>query len=442
LSTIYPGITLSGNFIEKIVHIKDGPSWVLTNHGLDRIDMKAGNAATFPQFNGREQLCVNNTGDMFAVTADKRLLCFRNNASGFESVATLPGQTGNVKSLWCNNGKLYVVSGSGLTSFTINTSDQDGTYTLGDIAELTDIEVNYAKPDGNGFIVLTADGQLCKLSLEGSVKNLTDLSAEVKKRGRVSDIAIDRRGNIFISFLTAGVIRVKPSFPGNYSIDDIGLKAGVFCLDSSDRQNVVWIGSDCHGLYTLGEYEYSITSVNFPVLDKMISHPVRALYLDSDSTLWVGTKGSGLLRIHHFDERDNSLKFPRKELLLSENSNLIHNSVFALSKSSRPVLWIATEEGINYYDYRDKRLKRIAPHPLLRFVQDIREENDSTLLLATLGLGLVKAHITDLGNELQLTDIRNYVTDNGNFSSNYFFSMSPHKKHGLLLGNRGLGVFR
>lgn len=442
LSTIYPGISLSGNFIERIINVKDYPSWVLTNHGLDMVDITNGTVTTFPQFSGQEKICVSPDGLVFIAATDNSIHFYAHEKiDSFQVIGRIPSEITGIKCISTDGDRLVIASENGIHSLPFSYDSAANSCTLGSSQTTVRLPLQYAKRQGDGFLVVTQSGTLGTIDSKGSYKPLTDLTAELMRRGQISDMTTDRQGNIFVSFLTDGVIRIKPVAGKKPHIDDLGLKVGVFCLDSSEKQNVVWIGSDCRGLYTFSDHEYSITSVGFSALDKMISHPVRALYLDSDSTLWIGTKGSGILKIFNFNEKSNSLEFPQKSLLTTGNSNLIHNSVFAFAKSRRPILWIATDDGVNYYDYASRTLRKIAPHPLLRFIHDIREEND-TLIMATLGLGVVKATVAGSTNNLQLTDIRNYVTDKGTISSNYFFSMYPSTGNGLLLGNRGQGLFR
>lgn len=441
LATICPGVSLSGNFIERIINTDGNLSWVLTNHGLDLVDMQQGKATTFPQFSGQEKICVTDRGIVFIIGSDNSIH-FRPARQGadFEIIGRLPEVIADIKCISTGSDRILIAAANGIYTITFRYNDAENTCKLSEPKLTTAMPLLYARHAGDKFLVIDNSGTLGIIGSDGRFTAKTNLASELKKRGQVSDMILDRQGNVFISFLTDGVIRVRTGADREPHTDDLGLKVGVFCLDSSEMQNVVWIGSDCRGLYTFSDHEYSITSVSFTNLDKMISHPIRALYLDSDSTLWIGTKGSGILRIFNFNEKSSSPDFPDKSLLTTGNSQLYHNSVFAFARSRRPVLWIATDDGVNYYDYTSKTLRTVAQHPLLKFVHDIREEED-TLIMATLGLGVVKATVGGSTDNLSLTDIRNYVTDNGVISSNYFFSMYRSSDHGLLLGNRGLGLF-
>ena len=89
--------------------------------------------------------------------------------------------------------------------------------------------------------------------------------------------------------------------------------------------------------------------------DYQINTPVRALFLDDEQTLWVGTKGDGILRMLRYAP-DTGGKFD-VERLHTGNSSLTDNSVYCFAPSCWNRLWIGTEHGMNYYSYRERKVK-------------------------------------------------------------------------------------
>ena len=73
-TSIFPGQTISGNIIEKIVNGGNGIMWVLTNHGLDLVDTNARTVSTYSRFNGQESVCVDENGIMFIIDENSQLL--------------------------------------------------------------------------------------------------------------------------------------------------------------------------------------------------------------------------------------------------------------------------------------------------------------------------------------------------------------------------------
>ena len=81
------------------------------------------------------------------------------------------------------------------------------------------------------------------------------------------------------------------------------------------------------------------------------------------------------------------------------------------------MLWIATEEGLNYYSYVTDRINRVESVKDIRYVHQVEEVGD-TLWMCTLGLGVFKAAIKGTPDNPVLTDVKKYILDNGAVSSN------------------------
>ena len=69
------------------------------------------------------------------------------------------------------------------------------------------------------------------------------------------------------------------------------------------------------------------------------------------------------------------------------------------------------------------------------------ESNDSTLWMCTLGNGIIKYGYPATAITRRLSDIKIYSLDNGEFSSNQFFSITIGEKGDLLFCNRGRGMY-
>lgn len=304
------------------------------------------------------------------------------------------------------------------------------------------IPIRFAKKSGEKMFIITDNGDLSEIKDDGSIIQVTNISEPLSKRGNISDLVNDHQGNFFISFSTDGVLWVGLDREKKYLPVDLGLQVGVFCLESSTGQDIVWIGSDCQGVYTFWDDQYSIRSYDFNALNNKISHPVRAIYIDDNRNMWLGTKGDGLLRIPGMDDLNPRASLGNGQLYTSSNSELCHNSVFAFCRSKRPILWIGTDDGLNYFSYNDNRLHKIHTIPEVKFIHGIYEENDSILWMATLGLGVVKAKISGSAANPELKSIRFYALENGHPSANQFFSISIGNGGKLLFCNRGQGVYK
>lgn len=437
---LYPGLSLSGNLIENILAAPGSYMWIHTNHGLDRFNTETLELTSFRRFNGQELICTNDRGDLFVLGTDSRLHYLPAGAKSEKEFTTtkiggLSYDTAAYITVVADT--LTVYGRDGVKAFPLTFSN--GQPRSGAPRLLSDDRISVAHGDGDGVLVVCDNGRLHHISHDGKVEDIVDLTDEISRRGAVSDILRDASGDIYVAFESDGVIRARKMQTGAYRVTDLGLKTGVFCLENSTRQPVVWIGSDCDGLYTCYDSPYMLRSYDFVFFDKKISHPVRAIYLDGDHTLWLGTKGDGLLRSGDFNGvRSESGPM---ELFTTANSELKSNFIFGLGGSVRPILWIATEGGVNYYSYRAGKIRGCADDPALRYIYSIHEENDSTLWVATAGNGIVRCRVSGPADSPVVTVAKVYRLDGGNRTSNYFFDMDADSQGKLLFANRGLGGY-
>ncbi len=435
---LYPGVSLSGNLIENIMSAPESYMWIHTNHGLDRFNTATMQLSSYRQFNGQERICFNDRGDLFVLGTDSRLYYLPGGSdSDFIEILSDGLSYDNTVFITVVSDILTVYGADGVVAYELSLDAGHPRLKGGRLLSADGVAV--AHDDDTGVLVAGTDGRLRHVSWGGDVTELLDIDGEIKRRGAVSDVLRDSHGDIYVAFESDGVIRARKTQTGDYRIADLGLKAGVFCLEKSAHQPVVWIGSDCQGLYTCYDSQYMIRSYDFAFFDKKINHPVRAVYLDRDDTLWLGTKGGGLLSVSDFTGRQSASG--AMELFTTANSGLSSNSIFAVAGSSRPVLWVATDGGVNYYSYKNRRIGHCVADPALRFIYGIHEENDSTLWVATAGNGIVRCRISGPADSPAIEVVKIYRVDGGNRTSNYFFDMDADSQGRLLFANRGLGGF-
>ena len=136
--------------------------------------------------------------------------------------------------------------------------------------------------------------------------------------------------------------------------------------------------------------------------------------------------------------------------ITANNSALANNSVYAFGKSCRNIFWIGGDgPGLNYYSYRDKIIKRLAPSvhsPALAFepqyIHAIEEVNDSVLWLASVGAGIFKLTLAGSDDEPVIKSIKRFTFVNDEMPYNYFFAACRENDSILWFGNRGYGLKR
>ncbi len=433
------GKSLSGNIIENIMETENGTFWIQTNYGLNKVEKHQRTISSYSQFQGGYILKKNKLNDVF-ILSENNMLHYTNSASGeFHKLAIGNLHRNDIIDIYLNDRYLWVFSTKGIYKYSLRV-DKQHLYTIQDSLVVDNAPLLYCFANGETAYIVDQHHDLYKYNIEHNQKEyITNLSKEIAERGIISDIIQDNN-MLLIAFKTNGVLKLIPQAEG-YLIEDIGIKSGIFCLLKDNNQDIVWIGTDGQGVYIYSDGPYSIQSITYNNLNFNIAKPIRSIFLDKENTLWLGTKGEGILKIHDYDIRKNTLNY-QTELVTTANSHLLDNSVYAFAESSRPLFWIGNDEGINYYSYTEKRIKTVASEEAIKYIHAIYEEQDSILWISTVGTGIIRARIEGSPDNPKLTRITRYTIDNGNFSSNYFFTLHTDDKGSLFFGNRGYGTFR
>lgn len=162
-----------------------------------------------------------------------------------------------------------------------------------------------------------------------------------------------------------------------------------YLLKSSFVENTIWMGT-LTGLYNFDPVKEEISQINLPDKDALqfgnsVSSVAEEYYLD-EKILWVGTFG-GLVQINlttGFQSRFLQTKKGDSELL----SNQIHDLI--IDKSG--VLWIASENGLNFHSQKRSKfnsltsarhLSEIIPHLSGKNVRAVTQTADESIWFGT-----------------------------------------------------------
>lgn len=437
---------LSGNLIECILETKEDVSWIQTNYGLDRFNKKQKTVKTYKEIKGKNKLAKSPNDDIYVIKEDNLIYYIENGRdslfklpirNNFPSTLKVVVDSNNILWIFTNDGNCQSYSiekkNNGLNLKPLRLFDHDK-------------KLKFCFNEGNSVYFVDENYILYEYDLLTQKKYyIYDLRNEITQNGELSAI-IKYHNDYYIGFKTNGLIHLKniPDRKDNYTVNQIDIKSGIFCLTKDKFQDIIWVGTDGQGVYMYYIDSYSVKSTIFNNLTYPINKPVRALFFDKTNSLWIGTKGDGIIKIDNYTlEKD--IKGAKIEHILSSNSNLNNNSVFAFAKSNRNILWIGSDEGINYYSYTENKIKKLeitAQDKRIKYVHAICEANDSTLWIATVGEGIIKAQIKGSDNSPVITNTKRITVHNGETAYNYFFTIYKENESTIWFGNRGYGVFK
>lgn len=440
---------LSGNLIENVIEAEDGILWIHTNYGLNRFDKRKNETKSYKQFKGRYLIQKDNNNHIFIIKEDNSIYYYNNKKESFDKLILKNSSYEKILNFVVLDNKIQIFTASGVNPAYKIEGNNDNIRLVEDkpFKHSQNLLYCFYERDSPDIIYFVDDTYtLYEYHMNDKKKYyISNLRNEIVKKGEISSI-IKHHNDYFIGFKTNGLLRLvnTPDRIDNYQIEDVGIKSGIFCLVKDKYQDLVWVGTDGQGVYMYSNDSYSIRSVVFNTFAGNIEKPVRALLLDKEKTLWIGTKGDGIVKIKDYNSKQATSKYSL-EYNNTANTSLVDNSVYAFAKSNKNILWIGCETGLSYYSYKDQSIKKIeltAGEEPVKYIHSICELNDTTLWLATVGTGIVKATISGSPDTPILKNAKRIKIREGKDSQNYFFTIYKEDESTLWFGNRGYGAFK
>ncbi|NDV58150.1 two-component regulator propeller domain-containing protein [Bacteroides sp. 519] len=437
---------LSGKLIGAIIDAGNNTLWVQTNYGLDRFDSRTQTICSYKEFNENNKLIKNSRNEIYIAKEDNYLYFYEQSDESFHRVYIedfvfedlLEMAVDDQNTLW------FFAKGGKYRSYELTRKGLEIRLETRNYFNHTE-EVLWCFYNENLFHFIDSNHDLYEYDTVSKRKSyIRNLHTEIAKLGEVSCF-LKYQNDYFIGFKTSGLIQLQntPELKTRFLVHEIDIKSGIFCLMKDRFQDIIWVGTDGQGVFMYFINQYTIKSTLFSTFDFPVNNPARALFIDKERTLWIGTKGNGIIRIPNYDVLVNSGNTPQQ--ILTSNSLLKDNSVYVFAKSKKNILWIGSEDGINYYSYKDRKIKNIhitINDKPVKYVHSICEFNDTTLWIATLGEGIVKAKLKGTPDVPEITNANRFVFGGGKMSSNYFFTSYQENDSIIWFGNRGHGAFR
>ncbi|MCD7943238.1 MAG: response regulator [Bacteroides intestinalis] len=437
---------LSGNLINHIMETEENVLWIQTNYGLDRLDTKSQTCQSFTEFKDKNFIAKNNENDLFIVKDDGYLYYYQQEEQALRKVKIPQMEFEHVLSTVIDeNNILWIFTSNNDTrSYQIKKTGQEVILTYTNLFRHPE-RLLWAFTENQTAYFIDSTYSLYEYDFNNRKQYyIADLKAEIEARREVSSI-IKQQNDYYIGFKSSGLIVLKYMSDQKikYQMQSTEIHSGIFCLMKDRYQDIVWIGTDGQGVYMYYNNTFSITNTVLDTPIYQINNPIRALYYDEEKTLWIGTKGGGILRIKDYSpETGTSTSFDRISV---NNSALTDNTVYCFAPGSMNKLWIGTENGINYYSYKNKQLNAfnvVADGKKVKYVHSINELNDTTLWVSTVGEGIVKVILKEGGMAPVVKSATRIVLDDGRMASNYFFTSYQESDSILWFGNRGYGAYR
>ncbi|MDD2251213.1 MAG: two-component regulator propeller domain-containing protein, partial [Candidatus Cloacimonetes bacterium] len=204
--------------------------------------------------------------------------------------------------------------------------------------------------------------------------------------------------------------------------------------------DVLWIGTDGNGLYTLKLTEFPSTVLS----SEKLTYPiVRSILITQNRDILIGTKGGG---IDLFDFNRNYIK------KISVKNGLSNNSVLSLHQRKNGAIWVGTDG--NGVDIISPDYQHISNFPRdfnvpksfnFKSVYRILETSDGHIFLGTSGYGTISIELDSDKNQYPIS-FEQLIIDKNVASTEHqkqiVYSLAEEIPGIIWIGTRGFGVYR
>lgn len=437
--------SLSGNLVNKIIEAEKGVIWVETTYGLDRLDTQQQVIENFKEFKN-VRLAKSRANDVFILKDNGSIYHYQKEKKQIEELLNQNLNPDLILGMTIDHHDMLWIFTSDRKTQTYRIQGSGNNIKLTPhLVFKNSIELKWTFADKDQAFFIDQTLSLYEYNFQNQrLYYIYDLADEITERGDISSI-VKSQNDFYIGFKSNGLVKLTylPDQKNKYLMENIAIQSGIFCLVKDKYQDIIWIGTDGQGLYMYFNDTFTITNTALDTPTYQVNHPVRSLFYDDESTLWVGTKGGGILRFPNYTPHtQHTASFER---ISSSNTPLGDNSVYCFASSRWKRLWIGTENGMDYYSYKERRVRNfpiVASGKTVRYIHSINEMNDSTLWISTVGEGIVKVTLSTVGANPVVKEAKRIVLDDGRLVSNYFFTSYQENDSIIWFGNRGYGAYR
>jgi ligand-binding sensor domain-containing protein/AraC-like DNA-binding protein len=446
--------TLRNNIIHSIRQADGNRLWILTHLGISLFSLDSKQVVSNYEFPDDYWLYSNSKGNTWVVGTDW-IRYYNTSENKFIDIAHLNYRINSVdtRAYIADNGDLWIFPSNtkGAYRYSLNSFSSDISHVKLSVSyepfHSHSIDYIFYQQGILYFVDSKKDLYLYDTRRKSKIY-IRNIGALINKYGDIKGI-IPFYEDIMIAFRTNGLFRLQASEEYKESVVNRNIR--IFDIYKDDNQNILWLGSDGKGAIAYYKKSTIATNILLKDLSPNLSRQIRSIISDKYGDLWLGTKGDGIIHLKNYTNGISADKatiyyYNNEQKATSYNKWDNEFQVYAL-KESRFIngFWVgAGESGLLYYSYADQKLHSTAnkSFPSITQIHGIHEANDSTLYIATSGLGLQQITLKKDQHGIKIKWQKQFRFFYEQQEITMFSSMIAQNDSTLWLGSRQKGVIR
>lgn len=447
--------TINNNIIHGIRQADGNCLWVLTHLGVSRLSLNSKQVVSNYEFPDADYwLYSNSKGNTWIVGSDW-IRYYNTCEKKFIDISHLNYKVDAVdaRAYVSDNGDLW------LFPYNIKGAYRYSLNSFGIDSSKVRLSVSYIPFHSNSIdYIFYQHGILCFVdskkdlyvydTKQESKIYIRNIKTLINKYGDIRGI-IPFYEDIMIAFQTNGLFRLQGSKKYKESI--INRNVRIFDIYKDTNQNILWLGSDGKGAIAYYKKSAIATNILLKDLSSNLSRQVRSIMSDKHGDLWLGTKGDGIIHIKNYANGVSADKATlyyhnTKQKATSYNKWDNEYQVYTFKESHYiNGFWVgAGESGLLYYSYIDQNFHNATNKslPAITQIHGIYEANDSTLYLATSGVGLQQITLKKNQHDIKIQWQKQFHFFYEQQEITKFSSMVAQNDSILWLGSRQKGIIR
>jgi signal transduction histidine kinase/ligand-binding sensor domain-containing protein/CheY-like chemotaxis protein/AraC-like DNA-binding protein len=453
IQTYLPGnnpSSIHNHVIRKLYATLPGPIWMLTNKGVALYDNVSDR---FTSFFTTESEQINYENDIALVHSDsygtlasvfgRGIFRYDSLSKQFVKIDFDPSSepaSMQIKDIFISNEKAFCMTGSGkLMMISGNRLDEILHLPVtGTITSSISVFINQrsflliTQRAGVALMVDILSREVQQLRIKDDIITTFAISKEKNRVWAGTD-----KGRLYSLDLISRNLEVPDKLSGLFDNNPIATR--ILSIYESEP-DILWIGTDGNGVYTLKLTEFP----NQRLSSDQLAYPiVRSILVNRNGNVLIGTKGGG---IDIFDTRGNHVR------VISTKDGLSNNSVLSFHERNDGSIWVGTDgTGVDIIspDFTNIRnfptdFKNNNPTNFAS-VYRILEDGDHRIYLGTSGYGVLKVDF-DNSNESQPISCEPVILDKSvdepTRQKQIVYAIAEEKPGIIWIGTRGTGVYR